>query len=494
MTKTVMPRPKDGRPRKPKKANPILRAASLWLDAHPPGEPTTKEELLRLAPKGWLIYEPMVLLPSGSFASPAWMAHLSGYGKDDVALLWEAILLHISRDAAGGSPLTHLAANEGIPLLLGRKDSDESKAPDAAAERQDSTRPGRDDDDRRGELNTLRSPTRLRLLHGDFGPGDLDDGTLVGAVEPTDADFSAELWVRTRQNGILQTWAPRRSMFSRGNVTEKARLLHFHEEDDDVDTVGGRAMRVRNRRLDKASLCSTTAVDLYAGIGYFALSFAAAGIGTVLCWELNPWSVEALRRAVVLREEEQRPEHGKLKNAKRGRWYVRIVKGPELDKPDILTRVLGEPCGGDEDGSVTKIIVFQEDNCHAAERIARARERARARASATTSVPCVQSLGHILHVNCGLLPTSEAIWASAWRMVAGNAVSNGSWLHLHVNVAERDIEDMRQTIQRRLDAWSDEMAALGDRTVKGDVEHVERVKTFAPGVWHCVFDVYCRPV
>ena len=27
-----------------------------------------------------------------------------------------------------------------------------------------------------------------------------------------------------------------------------------------------------------------------------------------------------------------------------------------------------------------------------------------------------------------------------------------------------------------------------------EVEHVELVKTFAPGVWHCVFDVHIQPV
>jgi tRNA wybutosine-synthesizing protein 2 len=62
-------------------------------------------------------------------------------------------------------------------------------------------------------------------------------------------------------------------------------------------------------------------------------------------------------------------------------------------------------------------------------------------------------------------------------------------LHLHENVAVADIEQRKGEIQVVLDEWG------GGGEVKGSVEHVELVKTFAPDVWHCAFDVrIAKPV
>jgi tRNA wybutosine-synthesizing protein 2 len=62
------------------------------------------------------------------------------------------------------------------------------------------------------------------------------------------------------------------TMFSRGNITEKARVLQFPDvKDEEV-------------------------ADLYVGIGYFAFSYLKAGAKKVWGWDLNAWSVEGLRR------------------------------------------------------------------------------------------------------------------------------------------------------------------------------------------------------
>lgn len=37
--------------------------------------------------------------------------------------------------------------------------------------------------------------------------------------------------------------------------------------------------------------------DFYCGIGYFSLSYLRNG-AKVLCWELNPWSIEGFRRSL----------------------------------------------------------------------------------------------------------------------------------------------------------------------------------------------------
>jgi tRNA wybutosine-synthesizing protein 2 len=173
-----------------------------------------------------------------------------------------------------------------------------------------------------------------------------------------------------------------------------------------------------------------TAVDLYAGIGYFVFSYVKIGMRRVLGWELNPWSVEGLRR-------------GALANG----WSVKVVRNG--DRLEL----------GDED-----ITVVLEDNRMAGRRL-----------------KSLDGLGSICHVNCGLLPTSELSWEMALGILRGDG-----WLHLHDNVGVKDIiarkEEVEEILRTRLNKDDD------DRELR--VEHMETVKSFAPGVFHMVFDVY----
>lgn len=388
-----MPKPRATRAPKPPKPNPIQLAIQTWIDyiAAPEGEDQSKwkAELLNSAPKRFTIYEPMALLPSGSFTANVWTTVLGNASQESTALLWSSILKGLSIQAQ--EPLTHLAANEGIPF---RKN-------------------GADDE------NVLRSPSGLRILHGDFGPAG------VAADSLKDDDFGKALWVSTKQNGILQTWAPRWTMFSRGNVKEKARLLDMGKRTLGTETA--------------TETGGCWAVDLYAGIGYFVFSYARLGM-RVLCWEINPWSVEGLRRG-----------------AEANGWTARIVQGEDLLLPTVDVVAGGE-----------QIVVFFESNEEALGRIRSLQAQGTAR--------------DIRHVNCGFLPTSEPVWKSAWDMCATAAEA---WLHLHENVGVDDTETRRAEIQRWFEDWTNNDDAQG-RVV--EVEHVELVKTFAPGVWHCVFD------
>ncbi|QPC75964.1 hypothetical protein HYE68_006716 [Fusarium pseudograminearum] len=374
-----MPKPKAT------KGNPIHNAISEWLDSISLGNTesnlTWRADLLASAPKRFTVYEPMALLPTGSFTSQSWTTLLQKVGKDACQKLWSGILEQISLQ--GKDTLTHLAVNEGIPLQKAGVEADE---------------------------NVRRSPSGLRTLYGNFGPQD------APAEEPSQNDFDKTLWASTKQNGIFQTWAPRWTMFSRGNVKEKARLLD----------------------MGNKTLKGSWAVDLYAGIGYFVFSYARLGM-RVLCWEINPWSVEGLRRGAVA-----------------NRWSVRIVQGDDLALP---TEKIVD--GGEQ------IIVFLESN-----------EKALARIQSLQSSRIAQD---VRHINCGFLPTSEPTWRDTWDI---SAPAGETWLHLHENVGANDTETRREEIQRRFDDWRQGT----DRAAK--VEHIEQVKTFAPGVWHCVFDVH----
>ncbi|KAI5458049.1 S-adenosyl-L-methionine-dependent methyltransferase [Mariannaea sp. PMI_226] len=382
-----MPKPKAP------KATPIQSAVQTWLSSIPVvvglSDHGVKDDLLNSAPKRFTVYEPMALLPSGSFTTSIWTTVLHNAGRDSAAQLWSLILKEIS--AQGKDTLTHLAVNEGIPL------------------RNDGT----------ADENVMRSPSGLRMLYGDFGSGEVE------AEKPKKNDFDKALWVSTKQNGIFQTWAPRWTMFSRGNVKEKARLL-------DMD-------KGMLNRSNKNFPEIPWAVDLYAGIGYFVFSYARLGL-RVLCWEINPWSVEGLRRG-----------------ANANKWTVRIVQGQDLLRP------VDEIVAGRE-----QIIVFLETNEKALQRIQSLQSQGVAR--------------EIRHINCGFLPTSEPTWKDSWDMCVP---SSETWLHLHENVGVHDTETRRTEIQQRFEGWTG-----GKQEKTAVAEHIELVKTFAPGVWHCVFDVH----
>ncbi|EHK46395.1 hypothetical protein TRIATDRAFT_132506 [Trichoderma atroviride IMI 206040] len=368
---------------RPRPVNPITAAIQNWITASLPplesdGQDLRNESLINSAPKRFTIYEPLALLPTGSFTSETWASILGVCDEAVCNSLWQSILQEISKTGQG--VVTHLAVNEGIPL---------HKA-------------GEEDE------NVRRSPSGLRMLFGDFGPS---EG--VGDY-PTKSDFEGAFWVGTKQNGIFQKWAPRWTMFSRGNVKEKARLLGFN-----------RPSLTKRTREEQGEIW---AVDLYAGIGYFVFSYAALGM-RVLCWEINPWSVEGLRR-------------GALAN----KWSVKVVEGDDLLLP------VSQLLAGEE-----RIIVFLESNEKALERVGEMQETGLAR--------------NIEHVNCGFLPTSEPVWKSAWEVTR---FAPEAWLHLHENVGVGDIQSRRGSIQGTFEAWA---AASGADLRTPKVEHAEQVKT-----------------
>lgn len=407
---------------KQRPVNPISAAVETWVAEHG-AEIATETGLTDLnalipeAPKRWVHYEPMILLPSGSFTSAIWRTVLNKLSVGCTEDLWETMLRCIGHKSPGMA--THLAVNDGIPLTV-----------------EAHTQPDVNETAHVSGENLLRSPIGLRTLYGDFGPSEISGNAV------TDYDFDMAFWASTKQNGIYQTWAPRWTMFSRGNVKEKARLLGFHNEVPPGFQAGKEetSQELRHRVRSRVAMKNTWAVDLYAGIGYFVFSYARLGM-RVLCWELNPWSVEGLRR-------------GAIANG----WSVRVVRGEDLKRP--THEVVSED---------DLIVVFLENNQEAARKIQELRSNG-------------LSL-QVSHVNCGLLPRSDDRWEAAREIVG--AESDG-WAHLHENVGVKDIQNRRGEIQSIFDSWDERDG--GSRIAK--VEHVELVKTFAPDVWHCVFDVY----
>ena len=313
-----------------------------------------------MVPKKWLVYPPMVLFGSDSFNTDEWQnAFDTGLNKDE-------LFVHIlSLDVFGKSGLTHIAVNQ--PIIC---------------------------------EDVMRRPFNIIPMYGDFGPAPKFD-------HPTQLDFSSAFWCSVLQNGIRQHWAPQYTMFSRGNIKEKARVLQFGGSRDSV------------------------VFDLYCGIGYFSLSYLKNGCANILCWELNPWSVEGFARSL------------------RGKYSFKIfTRGDPFDY-DLFTELL----------STTKVFIFQESNEYVGERL--------------DSFP-LHSLP-ISHINLGLLPSSQDSWPTAKRLATHHAQKSClPQVHIHENVHIKQFDEFQQLVGQEFG---------------GTTTHVEKVKTFAPDVWHIVVDV-----
>ena len=364
-----------------------------WSQGQPHLSPVEIEALISDIPKTYSIYGPMLLLSQHAFQSEIWTNAIN-------VKLYDTISKHMK--------VSHIAINAPIPLQnvkIAQRDS----AHDA---------------------NILRSPTNLTPLYGDFGP-------ICTSSVPTAADFANAFWCHTKQNGITQIWAPRYTMFSRGNITEKARVL---------------GMSSVAQAVSSSPDIGCCAVDLYTGIGYFTFSYLAAGVKKVLGWDLNPWSIEGLKRGAVA-------------NGWGVATYSAAVQNEDIPLDDE-----------------TRLVAFVESNDFTLRRIEAIRGK----------------LPPIRHVNCGLLPSSSHSYATA---AAALDPQLGGWVHVHENFAVAEIEARAEQVQER---FQDLMQDLDNtRGFCGDanginrcvlIEHVQRVKSYAPGVFHCVVDVFIPAV
>ncbi|CAR25065.1 tRNA(Phe) (4-demethylwyosine(37)-C(7)) aminocarboxypropyltransferase [Lachancea thermotolerans CBS 6340] len=241
------------------------------------------------------------------------------------------------------------------------------------------------------EHDVMRRPFHLVPLEGCLFEGEACEQTWD---EPTPRDFTRSVWCHVVQNGIHQFWSPVFTMFSRGNIKEKKRIL------DTYPDIGGRDI-----------------VDLYAGIGYFTLSYLKAGARRVFCFELNPWSTEGLRRGVAF-------------NNFRGECHV-----------------------------------FQESNVNCIARLAQ-----------------FQNL-EIRHINLGLLPSSAQGYPLALSLVRDRSALSLTTLHIHENV-HLDSLTSGQFTEQTVNHLQEIEPLFQYRA-----RHLEKIKTFAPDVWHVCLDV-----
>ncbi|SMN22201.1 similar to Saccharomyces cerevisiae YML005W TRM12 S-adenosylmethionine-dependent methyltransferase of the seven beta-strand family [Maudiozyma saulgeensis] len=259
------------------------------------------------------------------------------------------------------------------------------------------------------EEDTLRQPHNLQLLYrNDNRPlNEFDD-----------------IWCQVIQNEIIQVWNPMYTMFSRGNIKEKKRILDTFKEVENNDVV-----------------------DLYCGIGYFTFSYLKLGCRNLFGFELNPWSVKGLWQGFNA--------NNKFK--------------PTLNNGKCITTKLhrneGEYCH-----------IYNENNEMSNQRLQEFRDQNMA-----------GELLKIRHINLGLLPSSQQGWPVAILLLDNHnnwGACPLSTLHIHENVSIQDINDgsfIKQTLLK--------LHTLGASRYQFNSTHLEKIKTFAPDVWHICLDV-----
>ena len=92
----------------------------------------------------------------------------------------------------------------------------------------------------------------------------------------------------------------------------------------------------------------------------------------------------------------------------------------------------------------------------------------------------------VRHINCGLLPSSKDSWEVAVQVLD----PIGGWIHAHENIAKADIETRKQEIVEIFTLLAEKHWGQGLKVPwEINCEHLEQVKSYAPGVVHCVLDI-----
>lgn len=96
---------------------------------------------------------------------------------------------------------------------------------------------------------------------------------------------------------------------------------------------------------------------------------------------------------------------------------------------------------------------------------------------------------NIRHVNLGLLPTSRLSWEAAIDILDEQ---RAGWIHVHENVDVRQLEQKKDFVVQQFQTHLNKAYPRIER--KASCLHIEQVKTYAPGVMHCVFDMRIEPI
>ena len=67
----------------------------------------------------------------------------------------------------------------------------------------------------------------------------------------------------------------------------------------------------------------------------------------------------------------------------------------------------------------------------------------------------------------------------------------GGWIHVHENFGVGEIEGKAEEVREEIQGLVDRRSH--DQSRRVEVEQINRLKSYAPGVMHCVVDIYVPP-
>ncbi|KIW97828.1 uncharacterized protein Z519_01412 [Cladophialophora bantiana CBS 173.52] len=473
----ALPKPKKEKPPN----NPLVRSVSEFCrelqERHSANEETTlMSPATSDMPKRYSLYPPLLLLPANfTTQNPQWTAFYHALGESDKRELFRVIAekgfkgMAVSRIAINAPIAAEIEEQGGDDGLVGGDGCGGGGAGDVNRVEEDSME--QNDASTTKEQNVLRCPSGLLPVYGDWGPMPDHDHRQQRhrgrILHPTVQDFDEAFWTSTCQlQGIAQCWAPLYTMFSRGNISEKARILGLQSH------FPGLAESELNQPVGDVDV-----VDFYIGIGYFAFCYLSRGVRRVYGWDINPWSIEGLRRG-----------------CERNGWRCLVVRVGEAGSlqgsgsvRDLVEGLARDDHADDREAAV-RCVAFLGDNKWAGKVL---KEMQHECARIDNNEGRIGSRFNVRHANLGLLPSSRASWQDAVQAITGlSEGGTGGWLHVHENVDVREINARELDIVREIDG----LVKREPRCPRAvTCPHVEQVKTYAPGVMHCVFDVEIKP-
>ncbi|KAF9436380.1 tRNA methyltransferase tyw3 [Entomortierella beljakovae] len=423
--------------------SPILQSWAIDDKLSGCNEPMSIEllpQLIAAIPQKWEHYSDFTLLPPTSFLTPPWpiilrrleeMDRAQEY-RNSIMIKWEKLI----QEALGSC---HIARKAIIPV------QDVLRRPQI--------RPLTGNWKIHNQYKTWVEQDLGFLEHQDVAIGNMNKSTEEGGISkpssviagnedttaPTIENFSQAYWAETCQNQVWYKWAPMFTMFSAGNITEKERVA-------------------KSRPVFDAR--GKVVVDLYAGIGYFTLVYLVhAGAKAVHACEWNPWSVEGLLQGAVKNEIAYKV------------YREKSTHPPNVGSSDLKEGYPSEsmvpfPSHGKKPKNHGQLYVYPGDNAQ--------------------WIGFFENQAH--HVNLGLIPSAEPGWVLGVRALCPR---EGGYLHVHHNVRVGEEEAFKTYLLKSLQELFTTWKAGVSWSIS--LRHVENVKSFAPMVFHYVYDIECKP-
>eukprot|EP00388_Colpodella_angusta_P005049 GDKJ01015928.1.p1 GENE.GDKJ01015928.1~~GDKJ01015928.1.p1 ORF type:complete len:656 (-),score=124.37 GDKJ01015928.1:96-1868(-) len=240
-------------------------------------------------------------------------------------------------------------------------------------------------------------------------------------------------WVIHKENGCSYCIKIGTLMFASGNGTERARMPNLMKEGEEI-------------------------VDLFSGLGYFTLPMIMTKKAKrITACDINPIAHEGLKKGIL--------------SNKRSSGVDLSINGTRIGFVGMngsLSSEQGKQQKDQEGVNRTIVEMYLGDS---------------SLAGTEEGAGGLALFGRADRILLGLIPTSTVSWAAALRVINQ---TRGGIIHVHENAGS-----VEEVIEMVLKGFEEEKKKAGERCHNWsfEVENVERVKSYAPLVFHFVVDL-----